>query len=75
MTAKAKSQVYDEQTAAAISRARSERMTLMLHLAQHPLDYPRWERKRELDKELYELTGAEIYRPLGHHNPRYGVKR
>lgn len=65
MTVTAPSRTYDEKTAAAISRARSERMALMLHLSQHPLDADRWKRKRELDKELYELTGSEIYRPNG----------
>lgn len=70
-TVKAESKVYPPEVAEAISRARSERMAICCHLAEHPQDYPRWERKRQLDKELWELTGSEIYRPLGHHNARH----
>ena len=65
MTVTVKDKRYPPEVAEAISRARSERMAICCHLAEHPLDYPRWQRKRQLDKELYKLTGAEIYRPNG----------
>ena len=57
---------WDEETAAAISRARSERWALMLHLSAHPYDVSIWRRVHHLQKELYKLTGFEIYNPLNH---------
>lgn len=57
-----KDTLYTPEQAEAISRARSERWALCAHLANHPYDAPRWLRKRQIDKELYKLTGHVIYR-------------
>ncbi len=57
-----KDTLYTTEQAEAISRARSERWALCAHLAQHPYDSRCWLRKRQLDKELFKLTGHAIYR-------------
>lgn len=57
-----KDKIYPPEVAEAISRARSERWALLSHLAAYPYDHKSWLRKRQLDKELYKLTGHAIYR-------------
>lgn len=55
--------LYSPEEAEAISRARQQRWALLCHLAQYPLDAIAWQRKKLLDRELYKLTGHEIYNP------------
>ena len=57
-----KDKIYTPEVAEAISRARSERWALLSHLAAYPYDHRAWLRKRQLDRDLYKLTGHAIYR-------------
>lgn len=59
-----KDKVWDEQTAAAISRARTERWALLAHLGSFPFDKIAWKRVRQLNLELFRLTNNPIYNPL-----------